>query len=754
MIMKRKVISMLLTAATLISCLSLLASAAVLGDELHTAGTELAEGTALAKGVYWNTAYSDKLAENYIEYTPSYAVTPIVAYGGSILSAGSFSSIAAQMERRGLHVIGGINGDYFKLATYEPLGLVMSEGNIKSSASDFDAIGFRADGTALIGKPGMSISAKIGGNSFPIPVFNKVRESREFALFSDDFSTTTRNTKNGVDIVLAPTSTLNLTTNGSLDMTVEAVHQSAGAMNIPAGRLVLSLSEEADDWRKGGIANVNAGDTITIEVSTANPEWHDVQYAIGCFQKLVSNGNVEGGLESTLNPRTAVGVKADGTVILYTIDGRQAGVSAGTGMKQVAERLIELGCVEAGLMDGGGSTSLNALYIGDEAVSQINKPSDGSPRSVTNYIMLVTKAGPTGQPARLGVYPYDVLMLSGATQSFNVKAADSSGYATATPGFTLSLKNELGTISQDGVFTAGPVGGEETLVASGGEIEGFATIKVVDTPQIITIYDESTWETVSTLKMVRGESINLYAASAYNRMTLVSSDSCYKWELTGDIGTIDSAGRFTAANHDASGEIKITAGGKTVTVPVSVVWNNPFSDVKESDWFYESVKKSYDSGIINGVSSTQFSPEGGMTRAMLVTLLHRIDGTTASDGSNPFSDVPAGEWYTEAVIWASKNGIVAGYDDGRFYPDQFLSREQMCTLILRYVNYRGNTLPENVQGGGFSDAGSISAYAKAGVEACRKAGLVNGKDGNRFDPQGGATRAEVATIIQRMLGVI
>ena len=745
---------MILTAAMLISCLSVFASAAVLGDQLHTAGTELAEGTALAKGVYWNTAYSDKLAENYIEYTPSYAVTPIVAYGGSILSAGSFSSIAAQMESRGLHVIGGINGDYFKLATYEPLGLVMSEGSIKSSASTFDAIGFRADGTAVIGKPGMSINAKIGGNSFPVAVFNKVRESKEFALFSGDFSTNTRNTKKGVDIVLAPKTTLNLTTNCALEMTVEAVHQSAGAMNIPDGRLVLSLSEEADDWRKGAADNVKAGDTITIEVSTANPEWHNVQYAIGCFQKLVTNGSIEGGLDSTLNPRTAVGVKADGTVVLYTIDGRQAGVSAGTGMKQVAERLIELGCVNAGLMDGGGSTSLNALYIGDEAVSQINKPSDGSPRSVTNYIMLVTKAGPTGQPARLGVYPYDVLMLSGASQSFNVKAADSSGYATATPGYDLSLLNGLGTVTPDGVFKAGPVGGDDTLVASGGGIEGFATIKVVDTPQIITIYDESTWKTVSSLRMICGESINLYAASAYNRMTLVSTDSCYKWEVTGDIGTIDSTGKFAAANNDASGEIKITAGGKTVTIPVSVVWDNPFSDVKENDWFYDSVKKSYDSGLIKGTSNTQFSPEGGMTRAMLVTLLHRIDGSAASGGNNQFSDVPAGEWYTEAVIWASKNGIVSGYDDGRFYPDQFLSREQMCTLILRYVNFKGKSLPESVQGGGFADSGSISAYAQAGVEACRKAGIVNGKEGNRFDPQGGATRAEVATIIQRMLGVI
>lgn len=756
MILKKRITALLLSAVLLFTCPVVPAAASVLGDELHAAGTEIAEGTALAKGVYWNTAYSDKLAENYIEYTPSYTVTPIVAYGGSILSsAASFSSLASRLESRGMHVIGGINGDYFVLSNYEPLGLVMSDGYIKSSAGYYDAIGFRANGTAAIGKPGMSIKVHINGESFPIATFNKTRDSKEFALFTDDFATTTRNSVSGKDFILVPSVSGGLTPNCSIEMTVESIVDANGATTIPSGRFLLSLSQNADEWRQNGIAGLEVGDTLAISVTTANPEWHDIKYALGCYQKLVTNGSLEGGLDNTKNPRTAVGIKSDGTVVLYTIDGRQTGVSAGASMTQVAQRLIELGCVEAGLLDGGGSTSLNALYIGNEAVSQINNPSDGSPRTVTNYIMLVTTAGPTGQAARLGVYPYDALMLAGASETFSVKAADSAGYATAVPSFTYSVSNGFGTVSDSGVFTAGMAGGDETLYATaGGGVEGFATIKIIDTPDTITVYNESGWSTVSSLNLVRGQSVSLYAAASYNRMSLITNDNCYTWAVSGDIGTIDATGKFTAGEIDGSGEIRVTAGGKTAAIPVTVGWNNPFGDVKASDWFYEAIRDSYDSGLITGVSDTQFSPNTGMTRAMFVTLLSRLEGIGAQSASNPFSDVQQGQWYTDAVIWASENGIVSGYEDGSFCPGAYITREQLCTLILRYTGYLGKTLPETAEAQAFADASSISGYAADGVTACQKAGLVNGKGGNKFDPQGGATRAEVAVIIQRLLSAL
>lgn len=731
--------------------------AAALGDELHMAGTEIADGTSLAKGVYWNTAYSDKLAENYIEYTPSYSVTPIVEYGGSILSGGSFASLANKLESQGMHVIGGINGDYFTMSNYEPLGLVMAGGAIKSSSGNYPAIGFRGNGTAVIGNPGMSISVETEAGSFPVSTYNKTRISSEFALFDGEFSSTTRNTISGTDIVLIPPDAAALTANCTLEMTVESVQESSGAFAIPAGRFVLSLSENADEWRQSGIEALAEGDKVTISVTMANPDWHEVDYAVGCYKKLVTNGSLESGLDNTSNPRTAVGVKADGTVVLYTIDGRQTGISAGASMTQVAQRLIELGCTEAGLLDGGGSTSLNALYIGNESLSQINSPSDGSARTVTNYIMLVTTAGPTGNVARLGVSPYDTLMLSGASRTFGVKAADSSGYPVAVPTLTYSLTENLGTVSGDGVFTAGAVSGDETLVVSGGGAEGFATIKVVDTPHVITVYNESSWKTVSSLSMVRGETINLYAAASYNRMSLTVSDGCYTWEVSGDIGSIDSEGRFTAnPNADADGEIRVTAGEKTVMIPVTVGWDNPFSDVKSGDWFYDSVKQCHDSGLMTGISESVFGHGEEMTRAMLVTLLYRLEDPDSNAGGSDvkFSDVPNGEWYSDAVAWAAENGLVSGYEDGKFRPMDKLTREQLCTLILRYASFAGVELPKIKDEMSFADADSISDYAKDGVKSCQLAGLVNGRGDNKFEPRGGATRAELAVMIQRFLGLL
>ena len=150
---------------------------------------------------------------------------------------------------------------------------------------------------------------------------------------------------------------------------------------------------------------LEVGDTVTINISCADG-WEDVEYAIGSLYKLVTNGVVESGLDNSSAPRTAVGLTADGEMILYTIDGRQSGHSVGASMNQVASRLVELGCVEATLLDGGGSTTLNAVYGGEDVISQINKPSDGKQRSVTNYIKMCIRDRPHPAECTLIIMKY------------------------------------------------------------------------------------------------------------------------------------------------------------------------------------------------------------------------------------------------------------------------------------------------------------------------------------------------------------
>ena len=115
------------------------------------------------------------------------------------------------------------------------------------------------------------------------------------------------------------------------------------------------------------------------------------------------------------------------------------------------------------------------------------------------------------------------------------------------------------------------------------------------------------------------------------------------------------------------------------------LWKNPFTDVKDTDLFYNSLSYCYRNGLLNGTSATEFSPEAEANRAMIVTTLYRIAGSPEIEGVNQFADVPADQWYTDAVIWASQNGIVNGYDSEHFGPMDVITREQFATILYRYA---------------------------------------------------------------------
>ena len=177
----------------------------------------------------------------------------------------------------------------------------------------------------------------------------------------------------------------------------------------------------------------------------------------------------------------------------------------------------------------------------------------------------------------------------------------------------------------------------------------------------------------------------------------------------------------------------------------------PFEDVDETDWFYEAVKYAYENGLFNGTDDTTFAPDEQMTRAMLVAVLYRIEGEPAAGQENSFQDVAADAYYAGAAAWANENGIVLGYGENTFGPDDFISREQLAAILQRYTAYKNVTVEETGDLSQFVDAGEISPWAQDSIEWAVGAELLSGKDGGRLDPQGGTTRAEVATILQRFL---
>ena len=178
---------------------------------------------------------------------------------------------------------------------------------------------------------------------------------------------------------------------------------------------------------------------------------------------------------------------------------------------------------------------------------------------------------------------------------------------------------------------------------------------------------------------------------------------------------------------------------------------NPFTDVSEKDWFYGDVMFVYENGLMLGTSKTLFSPHGTATRGMMATILWRMEGSPAPKGKNSFTDVETGKWYADAITWTAENGIFAGYGKDKFGPDDPITREQLAAIFYRYADYKGYdlTVKENLDT--FKDADKITDYAKTAMQWAVGSGLVKGKSGNLLDPQGTATRAEIAAMLHRFI---
>lgn len=191
---------------------------------------------------------------------------------------------------------------------------------------------------------------------------------------------------------------------------------------------------------------------------------------------------------------------------------------------------------------------------------------------------------------------------------------------------------------------------------------------------------------------------------------------------------------------------------ETVNEPIEE-WKNPFADITENDWYYDAVKFVNENKLFNGVSSTEFGANVSMTRAMLVTVLYRLDGEPSTNKSIPFADVDMSMYYANAVIWAKQHNIVNGVDEINFAPDGEITREQLATVLYRYAKYKGENegAEESSKVSSYDDFSEISEYAISAIEWACRSGIITGRTTSTIAPKGTATRAEVATMIMRFI---
>lgn len=568
-----------------------------MGDDLTATDTLLNQETRLSTNVFWSSVSSDYRTENLITYVPNAAVTPIVTYGGVLTDRSSVSNTAQALEAQGWRVVAGINGDFYNVNNGLPIGIVVTQGQLRSSDGGYHAIGFRADGTAILGKPAVTMAVRYSpsgsaaefltdelgnllldeaGNPQPAAApgdqvtlwpaaFNKARTESGIFLYTYDFNAahTTGSTQPGVDVICTLQEG-SFALGGTTTLLVDHVAESETSPTLEPNQVVLTANLNAGEETLNSLRAIPAGALLTLTLTPADPAWNDVQYAVGSLYSLVENGRAVSGLPSGTAPRTAIGQRGDGSLIFYTIDGRKSGHSIGATMDQVARRLVELGCVTALCLDGGGSTTLAATAPTDTAAERINQPSDRVERSVSNQVFLVATNQPTGQLSHFHVSADNAYVLAGSSTEISAAAIDTN-YIPMNQRYDLSAS--AGTLRGSTLITP-PEGGDVTVTAEGGGGQGSTVVHAIVAPDAVAVRDDQN-AIITSLNAAPGAAVQLHGSAAYKHLPLKADPEVFSWALEGDIGTIDENGLFTASAL-GTGKITVTAGTQSASIDVTV----------------------------------------------------------------------------------------------------------------------------------------------------------------------------------------
>ena len=209
--------------------------------------------------------------------------------------------------------------------------------------------------------------------------------------------------------------------------------------------------------------------------------------------------------------------------------------------------------------------------------------------------------------------------------------------------------------------------------------------------------------------------------------------------------------QWTPPENPSSSSGGSSGGSKRANADKADKNENPFRDVLDTDWFYEDVLFAHEEGLLTGTAKRTFSPYANTTRAMMATVLWRMDGEPDAASGSRFTDVAGGQWYSGAVAWADENGIVKGYGSGAFGTNDAVTREQFAAMLYRYAQYSGRVIQTGNDLTSFKDAARVSSWAQDAMLWAVHNGIITGKPGKLLDPQGTATRAEIAAMLRRFV---
>jgi len=750
-----------------------------------------------SKIIFHDVTYGEMVAQNpanglehaYVinANTQSNGIRAMV-FNGEVRGTYTLANMIKYAEGQGYKVLAGVNGDIFDTSTGTPKGLTINQGNIITSGYAPDrSLVFDNEGKASMQKVNLTYGLKGFINSTQtvvtttpavtttsddgIEVVTAPEESststnvtqKEFStkigffnvpqggsnglhLFNRHYSKSTRTLGNCVEVVIDTGSSDNiqLKVNNTIKGVVKSVQMNTN--NTPIGETEVVLSAVANSTSAPTLNNMAVGSEVEISVTdNNNTGLENAVEAMGIYYSIVANGVIDT-TGTNPNPRTVVGIKEDGSLVLYVVDGRQPTVSNGLGLIDTARHMISLGCVSAFNMDGGGSSVLYARLPGLESGAAIkNSPAQSSQRSVSNGLLLVYKGTGGNVAENLHIYPELTLSMPGADVKIDTYASNNFYEKMVMPGtVAYSLSGEEGSISNDGLFTAGSSPGRVTINALSGTLVGSTEVEIVDPANLSLV------PSVAKLILDVNQTADIDMAVKTGASKVNSKDSLFSWSCDPEIGTIDQEGTFNATSaNNVNGNVYIEYCGKKITIPVKVGKEIlDFADTK-AHWAREFIGKMAARGLVSGVGDNMFMPDTQITRAQFLAMLAKTvtDLDLDSYAQTNFADVTSSEWYYKYVNWGFGSSIVSGLDEKTFAPNSYITREQMTIMLCNFSRSLGIAMPQITAGITFPDSSKISPWATNYVATVVGAGIMNGDSTGVFMPQGLATRAQAVKTV-------
>lgn len=795
-----------------ISIFGQIVSASVLGEYITSWSIDLADNI-----IYHNNRIMSEQSgvgqqlEHYAIYTPNENTKPIIVNGNTLWGRRTIKQAEEYMKKNNLVPMLGINASYFSYETGLPMGHLISGGRILSKdGSTYQSIGFNEDGSAFIApleiKTTLSFEKQITRQivekksidesasdinieehsmikeeinpdyreSESIELDEKISEITEEKLFDIDIEHINKYNQKTIDIVNLYTDDYDETNHSeipALTLILDIVEGELkigedikavvtekfnydSSIKIPNDKIVITVNETAKTELYTAINYLEVGDSVIINNKCNDARWENAEYGLGSVgETLLTNGEIPKGLTGSAAPRTAIGLTKEGNIIFYVIDGRQQGKSYGARLETLAKRMQELGCIEAINLDGGGSTVISGIYPGCEVNEVLNSPSGGTLRPSANYIFLQNTNEADNEFNKIYFYPFEQHYLSGYSEEIIPKAVDTNYYKTEIlEDVDYLVKNSLSSY-ENGKLTARGDGKFYLTAERDGEVVGSAGYYSYETPTEITVYNVLNKSKITRLNLKKDDVIEMMAASKYGYIDLKSTDECYTFNVSDEIGYFDGT-KLIITSDGGEGVVSVSAGEYTLEIPVTVEYEFLFRDINDH-WAKYMIKEIYLKNIVSGYEAEDgylFLPDKNMTREEFAVIMGRfleIDIEKYSNYELTFADNDEiSDWSRPYISAMVENSIINGRQSGEetfFAPKDTITRAEAITIL-------GRTLDENAIGEiSYDDSASIPEWATDHFSKMIGRGFISGYEDNTIRPNNYVTRAEAVTLLYKML---